>query len=202
MNRKLIVKIGIDLCMTVSLLLLMPYSLLGETAHEWIGMAMFLLFIVHHVLNRRWLASMTRGRYTPLRVVQTILVLVMLVLMIGSMVSGILLFVFAYTRKSMNRTEGAVKSYFPIGHNCGNIGTDGSCTYSLCILGICCNVDAFGDSLEYGGCHVRQTICASFEIESMDRKDCGSGDCRIRLICVWKTTVFGISFYENAFCVL
>ncbi len=53
MNRKLIVKIGIDLCMTVSLLLLMPYSLLGETAHEWIGMAMFLLFIVHHVLNRR-----------------------------------------------------------------------------------------------------------------------------------------------------
>lgn len=91
MNRKLIVKIGIDLCMTVSLLLLMPYSLLGETAHEWIGMAMFLLFIVHHVLNRRWLASMTRGRYTPLRVVQTILVLVMLVLMIGSMVSGILL---------------------------------------------------------------------------------------------------------------
>ena len=108
MNRKLIVKIGIDLCMTVSLLLLMPYSLLGETAHEWIGMAMFLLFIVHHVLNRRWLASMTRGRYTPLRVVQTILVLVMLVLMIGSMVSGILLFVFAYTRKSMNRTEGAI----------------------------------------------------------------------------------------------
>lgn len=96
----------------------------------------------------------------------------------------------------------AVKSYFPIGQNCGNIGTDGSCTYSLCILGICCNVDAFGDSLEYGGCHVRQTICASFEIESMDRKDCGSGDCRIRLICVWKTTVFGISFYENAFCVL
>ena len=70
MNRKLIVKIGIDLCMTVSLLLLMPYSLLGETAHEWIGMAMFLLFIVHHVLNRRWLASMTRGRYTPLRMVQ------------------------------------------------------------------------------------------------------------------------------------
>lgn len=34
---------------------------------------------------------MTRGRYTLLRVVQTILVLVMLVLMIGSMVSGILL---------------------------------------------------------------------------------------------------------------
>ena len=67
-----------------------------------------MLFIVHHVLNRRWLASMTRGRYTLLRVVQTILVLVMLVLMIGSMVSGILLFVFAYTRKSMNRTEGAI----------------------------------------------------------------------------------------------
>ena len=32
----------------------MEYMLVGNTAHEWIGAAMFLLFILHHVLNIRW----------------------------------------------------------------------------------------------------------------------------------------------------
>ena len=50
-------KILIDICLTVSLLLLMPYSLIGETAHEWIGMAMLVLFIVHHILNRKWIGA-------------------------------------------------------------------------------------------------------------------------------------------------
>ena len=43
----------------------------------------------------------------------------------------------------------AVKSYFPIGQNCGNIGTDGSCTYSLCILGICDDGITSGVPLEH-----------------------------------------------------
>lgn len=56
-NKKLTVKIMIDIGMTACLLLLMPYSLLGETLHEWIGMAMFVLFIAHHILNRKWLGN-------------------------------------------------------------------------------------------------------------------------------------------------
>ena len=34
--------------MTLCLMLLMSYSLIGEQAHEWIGMGMFVLFILHH----------------------------------------------------------------------------------------------------------------------------------------------------------
>lgn len=45
MNRKTMVKMGIDLVMTVLLLCQMAYMLIGETAHEWMGTAMFLLFI-------------------------------------------------------------------------------------------------------------------------------------------------------------
>lgn len=90
-NKRIIVKILIDTGMTICLLFLMPYSLLNETAHEWIGMVMLVLFIMHHILNRKWLAAITRGKYTVFRAVQTGLVIVMLVLMIGSMVSGILL---------------------------------------------------------------------------------------------------------------
>lgn len=37
--------------MTLCLMLLMSYSLIGEQAHEWIGMGMFVLFILHHWLN-------------------------------------------------------------------------------------------------------------------------------------------------------
>ncbi len=77
MNRKLCVRIFIDIGMTVCLLLLMPYSLLGETAHEWIGMGMCVLFVMHHVLNRRWMASIAKGRYTLFRAIQTLLVVVM-----------------------------------------------------------------------------------------------------------------------------
>lgn len=91
MNRKIILKIIIDVCMTVCLLFLMPYSLLGETLHEWLGIVMFVLFVTHHVLNRKWMAAVTKGKYTPFRIVQTLIVFVMLVLMLGSMVSGVLL---------------------------------------------------------------------------------------------------------------
>lgn len=81
----------IDIGMTACLLLLMPYSLLGETLHEWIGMAMFVLFIAHHILNRKWLATVAKGKYTLFRGVQTALAMIMFILMIGSMISGILL---------------------------------------------------------------------------------------------------------------
>lgn len=37
MNKELVIRIVTDVLMTISLLLLMPYSLLSETAHEWIG---------------------------------------------------------------------------------------------------------------------------------------------------------------------
>ena len=69
-----VVKRAVDLLMTAALLLLMSYSLIGEAAHEWIGMGMFLLFIAHLILNRKWVGSLRRGRWSAYRIVQTILV--------------------------------------------------------------------------------------------------------------------------------
>lgn len=40
MKPKAIVRIGIDIGMTVLLLLLMAYELIGSSLHEWIGLAM------------------------------------------------------------------------------------------------------------------------------------------------------------------
>ena len=77
--------------MTVILLLLMASSLVGEALHEWLGIGMFLLFILHHALNSKWSSSLFKGKYTAYRIMQTLLVVLALVSMLGSMVSGIVL---------------------------------------------------------------------------------------------------------------
>lgn len=91
MKPKMVWKICVDIAMTVALLLLMAYSLVGEAAHEWIGVSMFILFVLHHILNRKWSGNLLKGRYTPVRIWQTLLVLLVLASMIGSMISGIIL---------------------------------------------------------------------------------------------------------------
>lgn len=91
MNRKQMLRMTVDCSMTVILLLLMGYSRIGETLHEWLGVAMFALFAAHHVLNRKWIAGVFRGKYTAFRGVQTVLVWVLFFSMIGSAVSGMIL---------------------------------------------------------------------------------------------------------------
>lgn len=90
MKPKMIVKTGVDIGMTI-VLLLMPYELVGQVAHEWLGIIIFVLFIAHHILNGNWSRNLLKGKYTPLRIWQAILVLLVLAAMVGSMVSGIIL---------------------------------------------------------------------------------------------------------------
>ena len=81
----------IDIAMTVMLLCQMAYMLVGEDLHEWMGTAMFVLFIAHHVVNRRWYGNLFKGRYTPFRVMQVIVNVLLLLAMLGLMVSGIIM---------------------------------------------------------------------------------------------------------------
>ena len=98
MKSKQIWKIIVDILMTVTLLLLMAYSMVygsnpavGEAVHEWLGTGMFVLFVLHHFLNRKWSLHVFKGKYTSYRVAQTTLVVLVLLAMCGSMFSGILL---------------------------------------------------------------------------------------------------------------
>ncbi len=63
----------VDAAMTVLLLCLMAYQVTGEMAHEWIGMGMTSLVIVHQILNRKWYGTLFKGRQNPYRTVTTIL---------------------------------------------------------------------------------------------------------------------------------
>ena len=84
-------KAAVDILMTLGLLFLMGYQFWGDVAHEWVGAGMFLLFILHHVLNGNWYKSLIKGRYTPSRIFQVIVDLLVFLAMIGLMVSGIML---------------------------------------------------------------------------------------------------------------
>ena len=74
MPRQTRIKVIVDLLMTVLLMLLMAFELIGREAHEWLGVGMFAAFVTHHILNRKWTAHLLKGKYTPFRIGQAVLV--------------------------------------------------------------------------------------------------------------------------------
>ena len=68
---KIKIKTAADILMTAALPVLMCYSIVGETAHEVIGIAMFVLFILHHILNFGWIKSLFKGKYDLRRIENT-----------------------------------------------------------------------------------------------------------------------------------
>lgn len=91
MSKKQKLKASIDMTMLLLLPLLMGYSLMGEFMHEIMGILMFLLFILHHVLNQATLKNIFHGRYTLTRILNTAVNLALLFVMIALPVSGIML---------------------------------------------------------------------------------------------------------------
>ena len=91
MKPKMICKIILDLVMTILLLLLMAKQITGASAHEWLGAGMFVLWIVHHILNFRWHRQWFKGRMTPFRILQAAVNFLLLIAMLGTMVSAVIL---------------------------------------------------------------------------------------------------------------
>lgn len=79
----------VDMCMIVALPLLMAYELIGRATHEWLGMAMVALVIIHQILNRAWYKNIFRGRYNAARIATLIMDFGLVALMILQAVSGI-----------------------------------------------------------------------------------------------------------------
>ncbi len=73
MKPKMKIKMGIDFLMTVLLLFLMSYQIIGQELHEWLGVGMLALFLLHNILNIRWYGNLFKGKYTLLRVMQVII---------------------------------------------------------------------------------------------------------------------------------
>ncbi|MBQ6558036.1 MAG: hypothetical protein IJL81_01555, partial [Clostridia bacterium] len=67
-----IIKRIVDVALMVTLLLLMAFQVTEQLAHEWLVITMFVLTIVHQVLNRKYYAAIFKGKYSPLRIFQLI----------------------------------------------------------------------------------------------------------------------------------
>ncbi|HIY01359.1 MAG TPA: DUF4405 domain-containing protein [Candidatus Blautia faecipullorum] len=96
MTTKARVKILIDVVMTLLLFAVMAYPMTGEALHKWLGISLFLLFLVHHILNLKWYQSVPKGKYTAVRWIHCFINVMLFISMIGLMVSGFLLSSLAY----------------------------------------------------------------------------------------------------------
>jgi hypothetical protein len=91
MSLRLVVRLIIDLAMTVLLLCAMGYRITGDVAHEWIGVVMTALFIAHNAVNWRWYRGLFTGKYDFRRALNTAVNLLLLVMMAALVTSGALL---------------------------------------------------------------------------------------------------------------
>lgn len=85
------IKILIDVTMTILFMIQMAYHITGNALHEWLGMLLFGLFVLHHLLNLRWHQNLFKGKYPPIRVLMLTLDAALFVSMLGMMISGIML---------------------------------------------------------------------------------------------------------------
>ncbi|MBQ7594569.1 MAG: DUF4405 domain-containing protein [Synergistaceae bacterium] len=62
----------VDVLLTICLMLQMSMQITEQEFHEYSGIFMFVLFIVHQFLNRRWYGALLKGKYTLLRSFSTL----------------------------------------------------------------------------------------------------------------------------------
>ena len=91
MKKKNCIKMVTDIFMTIALLVLMTYQMAGSEIHEWLGAGIFLLLVLHHILNMRWIRNLFHGKYTPFRILQTIVLGLVIISILASLYSGIVL---------------------------------------------------------------------------------------------------------------
>ena len=89
MNRKKLGKLAIDLAMTVFLLVAMACRITGNTVHELVGVSIFVLFIVHNILNRRWYKTVLKKNNHLLRLLNKAINQLLLVVMVMLLVSAV-----------------------------------------------------------------------------------------------------------------
>lgn len=91
MKKKYLFQLVQDMVMTAVLLSLFGYHLFEEVTHEWLGLGLLCLVILHITLNTWWLKKLFTGQYSGYRVFQTAVNFVTFLLFLTACISGILL---------------------------------------------------------------------------------------------------------------
>lgn len=114
--------------MVVVLPFLMTYELIGEATHEILGIAMLVLVVTHHLLNRSWHTHLLRGKYSLQRAVMTAMDALLFALLILQAISGIMMakhtfgFLPHVGRRSIARTIHMTGAYWSFALMCVHAG--------------------------------------------------------------------------------
>ena len=77
--------------MTLTLMLLMSMQITEQIGHEYLGIFMFVLFLIHQYLNRKWYGALFKGKYTALRSFGTFVNISLLISFVMTAFSGIIM---------------------------------------------------------------------------------------------------------------
>ena len=82
-------KIIIDIVMYLIFIVLMGHHITDNLIHEILGTILFVLFIVHHILNYRYYKTLFKGKYNFKRLFLSLIDLFLLICMLGMIISAI-----------------------------------------------------------------------------------------------------------------
>lgn len=77
--------------MVVFMIIVTSYQAVGNLFHEAAGVILFILFMVHNILNRKWYQNIAKGKYSVYRKIILAVDLLTLVCMLVTMGTGIYL---------------------------------------------------------------------------------------------------------------
>ena len=81
----------IDILLTLALMLQMSMQITEQVGHEYSGIFMFILFLIHQYLNRRWYGALLKGKYNAARAFSTVVNLSLLIAFVMTAFSGIIM---------------------------------------------------------------------------------------------------------------
>ena len=81
----------LDIIMIILFIILMGYYTTDNIVHEILGITIFVLFIIHNILNIRWYKGIFKGKHNFQRTFHIIINLLLFIAMIGMMISAIMI---------------------------------------------------------------------------------------------------------------
>ena len=89
MKKKSILKMIIDIMMLILMILEFSKVYTGQLLHEVFGITLFILFIIHNILNINFYKNLFNGKYNTKRIVTTSINIVFFICMFLTIAFGI-----------------------------------------------------------------------------------------------------------------
>lgn len=90
----------------------MAFSRAESIAHEWGGLVLFAVILVHLTLNRRWFGNLFRGKYNPARSISTTADAALILAVILIAVSGMVISGYAFATLNLSGSSWGRKIHF------------------------------------------------------------------------------------------